>query len=182
MVWYRLPKIMALKDTDLQKSAAGLTLEDWTSLLKSDGHPGFRAKQIVEWIYEKRVTDFAKMTNLSQSLRDWLSQEFSFADLETVMVTGSKDTTRKYLFRLGDGRLVETVLIPASQSMFGEKSDRRTLCVSSQVGCAYDCKFCASGLAGFTRNLTAGEIVSQVLKVEGGKWRAGSKYCVYGDG
>ncbi|MDF1810899.1 MAG: 23S rRNA (adenine(2503)-C(2))-methyltransferase RlmN, partial [Verrucomicrobiales bacterium] len=73
---------------------------------------------------------------------------------------------RMFLFRLGDGRLIETVLIPASQSMFGEKSDRRTLCVSSQVGCAFDCKFCASGLAGFTRNLTSGEIVSQVLKAE----------------
>ncbi len=65
-----------------------------------------------------------------------------------------------------DGRFIETVLIPASPALYGSRSDRRTLCVSSQVGCAYDCKFCASGLAGFTRNLTAGEIVEQVVQVE----------------
>ncbi len=153
-------------ETDSLKSAAGLTLDDWASLLKSEGHPNFRAKQIVEWIYEKRVSDFSQMTNLNQPLRNWLGKTFSLHDLATVLVTGSKDTTRKYLFRLGDRRLIETVLIPANQSMFGEKSERRTICVSSQVGCAYDCKFCASGLAGFTRNLTAGEIVSQVLKAE----------------
>jgi 23S rRNA (adenine2503-C2)-methyltransferase len=81
-------------------------------------------------------------------------------------VTGSHDTTRKYLLRLHDGRFVETVLIPANPALYGEQSDRLTLCVSSQVGCAYDCKFCASGLAGFTRNLSAGEIVEQVVQVE----------------
>lgn len=152
--------------TKTLNSAAGLTLDDWTSLLKSEGHPNFRSRQIVEWIFDKRISDFSQMTNLGQPLREWLAAQFTASDLETVMVTGSKDTTRKFLFRLADKRLIETVLIPANQSMFGEKSDRRTLCVSSQVGCAYDCKFCASGLAGFTRNLTAGEIISQVLSVE----------------
>ena len=81
-------------------------------------------------------------------------------------VSGSEDTTRKYLFKLHDGRYVETVLIPANPALYGGASDRLTLCVSSQVGCAYDCKFCASGLAGFTRNLTAGEIVEQIVQVE----------------
>ncbi len=146
--------------------ATGLSLSDWSDVLQAEGHPKFRSKQITQWLYEKRVSDFAGMTNLSQPMRDWLDDNYTIDALSTVRVTGSEDTTRKFLFRLADNRLVETVLIPASQALFGEKSDRRTICVSSQVGCAYACKFCASGLAGFTRNLTAGEIVSQVLKVE----------------
>jgi 23S rRNA (adenine2503-C2)-methyltransferase len=83
-----------------------------------------------------------------------------------VRVTGSQDTTQKFLFRLFDGRLIETVRIPANANFHGDRSGRITLCVSSQVGCAYDCKFCASGLAGFTRNLSVGEIVGQVMAVE----------------
>jgi 23S rRNA (adenine2503-C2)-methyltransferase len=79
---------------------------------------------------------------------------------------GSADTTRKLLFRLRDGRYVESVVIPANPTLYGERADRRTICVSSQVGCAYDCKFCASGLAGFTRNLTPDEIVEQILQAE----------------
>ncbi len=78
----------------------------------------------------------------------------------------SKDTTQKFLFRLRDGNLIESVLIPASPALYGERSDRRTICVSSQVGCAYGCKFCASGLDGWTRNLDTGEIVGQLLAVE----------------
>ncbi|MFM2243691.1 MAG: rRNA ((2503)-C(2))-methyltransferase RlmN, partial [Verrucomicrobiota bacterium] len=79
---------------------------------------------------------------------------------------GSADTTRKFLFRLHDGRYVESVLIPANPALYGERSDRRTLCVSSQVGCAYGCKFCASGLAGFSRHLGPDEIAGQVLAAE----------------
>ncbi len=78
----------------------------------------------------------------------------------------SDDTTQKYLYRLHDGRYVESVLIPANPALYGDKSDRHTICVSSQVGCAYDCKFCASGLAGFTRNLSSAEIVEQILHTE----------------
>jgi 23S rRNA (adenine2503-C2)-methyltransferase len=81
-------------------------------------------------------------------------------------VLGSKDTTQKFLFRLRDQNLIESVLIPASPALYGERSDRRTICVSSQVGCAYGCKFCASGLDGWTRNLDAGEIVQQLIAVE----------------
>lgn len=138
-------------------------LEAW---LTEIGEKPYRAKQILDWLYAKRVGSFGEMSNLSESLRDQLSATFSLDALPTVRVQGSKDATLKYLFRLSDGRLIETVLIPASVGLFGEKADRRTLCVSSQVGCAYDCKFCASGLAGFTRNLTAAEIVQQVLQAE----------------
>ena len=89
-----------------------------------------------------------------------------FGGIEAVRILGSKDITRKFLFRLTDGNLIESVLIPASPALYGQQSDRRTICVSTQVGCAYGCKFCASGLDGFTRNLDAGEIVQQLLLVE----------------
>ncbi len=130
------------------------------------GEPAFRTKQILQWLYEKRVSSFDEMTNLGLSLRQRLSEHFSLARPELVKRQGSKDTTQKFLFRLHDGRMIECVLIPASPALYGEASDRHTLCVSSQVGCAYDCKFCASGLAGFTRNLTSGEIIDQVLETE----------------
>jgi 23S rRNA (adenine2503-C2)-methyltransferase len=126
----------------------------------------YRAKQVADWLYEKRVGSFDEMSDLPKALRDRLADEFRFGDLETVRVLGSKDTTRKFLFRLGDGNLIESVLIPASPALYGERSDRRTICVSTQVGCAYGCKFCASGLDGFSRNLDASEIVQQLLAVE----------------
>jgi 23S rRNA (adenine2503-C2)-methyltransferase len=126
----------------------------------------YRAKQIVDWLYEKRIGAFEEMSDLPQALRQQLAQEFAFGNVQTVRVLGSEDTTRKFLFRLGDGNLIESVLIPASPALYGERSDRRTICVSTQVGCAYGCKFCASGLDGFSRNLDASEIVQQLLAVE----------------
>src|SRR6185295_1699586 len=91
--------------------------------------------------------------------------------LELVRKQGSSDTTQKFLWRLHDGALIESVLIPANPALYGEPSDRRTLCVSTQVGCAYGCKFCASGLEGWKRNLGPEEIVEQVLAIERGKGR-----------
>jgi 23S rRNA (adenine2503-C2)-methyltransferase len=130
------------------------------------GQPGYRAKQVLGWLYQKRARSFEEMTDLPASLRARLAEEFAFDELELIRKTGAKDTTQKFLFRLGDGNLIESVLIPASPALYGEDSDRRTLCVSTQVGCAYGCKFCASGLDGWTRNLHAGEIVEQLLKAE----------------
>jgi 23S rRNA (adenine2503-C2)-methyltransferase len=143
-----------------------LTLDELGAQFAALGQPGYRAKQVAEWVYAKRAKAFEGMTNLPAALRTQLAAEFSFDALETVRVLGSADTTRKYLFRLGDGALIESVLIPASPALYGEASDRMTLCVSTQVGCAYGCKFCASGLDGWSRNLHAGEIVEQVLKAE----------------
>ena len=130
------------------------------------GQPAYRAGQVLDWIYKRRVRDWDDMSNLPAPLRDALKQEFPNARLEKIRETGSKDTTRKFLFRLPDGQMIETVLIPASPALYGESSDRRTICISSQVGCAYGCKFCASGLDGWKRNLHAGEIVDQFLQVE----------------
>ncbi len=147
-------------------SAFGLTLDDWIEWSRTHGQSPFRAKQIVEWIYAKRAKSWEEMTNLPQSLREELKIAFSLDRLAIVRIAGSQDTTRKFLFRLHDGRLVETVKIPANVHFDGGQSDRITLCVSSQVGCAYACKFCASGLAGFARNLEVEEIVGQVLAAE----------------
>ena len=149
-----------------KRSIHSVLLDELEVWLASLSERPYRAKQIVDWLYEKRVGSFAEMSDLPQALRERLGSEFGFGNVETVRVLGSKDTTRKFLFRLGDGNLIESVLIPASPALYGERSDRRTICVSTQVGCAYGCKFCASGLDGFSRNLDASEIVQQLLAVE----------------
>jgi 23S rRNA (adenine2503-C2)-methyltransferase len=144
----------------------GFSPEEMTELVTSLGQPGFRSKQLVEWIFAKRAVSFEAMTNLPKPLREALTKAAVVRTMTLTQVEGSADTTQKLLLKLHDGRFVETVLIPASPALYGDKSDRLTLCVSSQVGCAYDCKFCASGLAGFTRNLSAAEIVEQVVQAE----------------
>jgi len=145
-----------------------LGMDDLEESLKAQVQPSYRAKQIMEWAYdrEKRVVSWEAMKNLPASLRSSLSEIHPIRLPEVVTVSGSQDTTRKLLLRLHDGEFIETVLIPASPALYGEESDRRTLCVSSQVGCAYGCKFCASGLDGWKRHLSADEIVSQVLLAE----------------
>ncbi len=128
--------------------------------------PAFRGRQIADWLYKKRARSFAEMTDLPIALREELSAKFDFVNSETVRALGSRDSTRKFLFRLSDANLIESVLIPASPALYGSRSDRRTICVSTQVGCAYGCKFCASGLEGWKRNLRADEIVDQLIAVE----------------
>ena len=142
------------------------TPADLADLLEGLGEPSYRGTQILEWLWQKRSTSIDEMSNLPTRLRDHLKESFTLRPLTPARTQGSLDSTRKFLFRLHDGRYVECVLIPASPALYGERSDRRTLCVSSQVGCAYGCKFCASGLDGFTRNLTADEIAGQVLLAE----------------
>jgi len=134
--------------------------------LQNLGEPSFRAGQVADWLYKKRVGTIDEMTNLPRSLRGRLSETFSLGNIGVVRMLGARDTTRKFLFRLGDGNLIESVLIPASLALYGGRSDRRTICVSTQVGCAYGCKFCASGLEGFSRNLSASEIVDQIIAIE----------------
>src|SRR5437763_1094231 len=140
--------------------------EDLEARCKSWGQPAYRAAQLLDWLYGQRVTDWEMMTNLPKSLREQLRQNFTFQTLELVRKQGSQDSTQKFLWRLADHSLIESVLIPANPALYGEPSDRHTLCVSTQVGCAYGCRFCASGLEGFKRNLEPGEIVEQVLAVE----------------
>ncbi len=149
-----------------QTPIKSLTVDELSARLAALGEPAYRSGQIMKWLYAKRVTSFDAMSDLPASLRGRLQGEFAFDELEPVRALGSADTTRKYLFRLRDGALIESVLIPASPALYGEASDRRTLCISTQVGCAYGCKFCASGLDGWSRNLSADEIVGQMLRAE----------------
>ncbi len=144
----------------------GVSPQLLTTWLAEQGEPAFRAKQILEWVWKKKAASYDAMTNLPAALREKLAASFRLSALTHTKTQGSADTTRKFLFRLHDGRYIESVLIPANPALYGEKSDRRTLCVSSQVGCAYGCKFCASGLAGYTRNLDPAEIAGQVLAAE----------------
>ena len=130
------------------------------------GQPAYRASQLLEWLYVHRVTNWEEMTNLPKSLRDQLQSHYSLDVLDLVRKQGAIDETQKFLWRLNDHSLIESVLIPANPALYGEPSDRHTLCVSTQVGCAYGCKFCASGLEGFKRNLHVDEIIGQVLAVE----------------
>lgn len=151
---------------DKKPSIFNLTLSGLEAWAATRQEPLYRAKQVLQWLYQKRIFRFREMSDLSERLRDELDRAFSLEPLVCVRKSGSRDTTQKFLFALSDQSFIESVLIPASPALYGSPSDRKTLCVSTQVGCAYGCKFCASGLEGWTRNLQPGEIVEQVLRVE----------------
>jgi 23S rRNA (adenine2503-C2)-methyltransferase len=151
---------------DKKLSVFNLTLSGLEAWAARRNEPPYRAKQVLQWLYQKRISRFHEMSDLSERLRAELDREFFLEPLACARKTGSRDTTQKFLFALKDRSFIESVLIPASPALYGSPSDRKTLCVSTQVGCAYGCKFCASGLEGWTRNLDAGEIVEQVLRVE----------------
>lgn len=144
------------------------TPAELTELLGSMGQKPFRATQLLEWVWKHRASDFEQMTNLPPALRRALAERFTLRPLRVVEVSESRNgtATRKFLSRLADGHHVESVIIPAAVGQGGAHSGRITLCVSSQVGCAFGCRFCASGLLGLTRNLTASEILAQILAAE----------------
>ncbi|HVM48112.1 MAG TPA: 23S rRNA (adenine(2503)-C(2))-methyltransferase RlmN, partial [Candidatus Acidoferrum sp.] len=146
------------------------TAEELQAQFKAWNEPAYRARQLLQWLYVHRATAWDEMSNLPASLRERLRAHCALGGLELVRLQGARDTTQKFLWRLQDHSLIESVLIPANPALYGDPSDRHTLCVSSQVGCAYGCKFCASGLSGFKRNLRPEEIVEQVLAVE--RWDA----------
>jgi 23S rRNA (adenine2503-C2)-methyltransferase len=143
----------------------GETLESLAARLAETGQPAYRAGQILEWIYKKRVTDPAAMTSLPARLRAWLAETFDLAPARLVLTKTSNDVTDKLLLELHDKALIETVVIRAPMDGVGAERSRKTICISTQVGCAYGCRFCASGLAGWKRDLAAGEIVAQLLQV-----------------
>ncbi len=135
------------------------SLEELVLRLKSIKFEDYRARQIFEWIYQKGVRSFGQMTDLPVKLRDYLTDKFTVSSAEIIKRQISKlDGTRKYLLKLDDGETVEAVLIPAK--------DRQTICLSSQVGCAFGCKFCASGLLGVKRDLRCGEMLDQALGIQ----------------
>ncbi len=132
-----------------------MQLEEW---LKDNGEKPFRAAQIFDWLYNKRVKTFEEMSNLSKGLREKLEASFALTTLSTIIQQESKDGTIKFLFQLQDGYSIETVLM---RHEYGN-----SVCVTTQVGCRIGCTFCASTLGGLKRHLLAGEIVEQVVKVQ----------------
>lgn len=146
-------------------SLFGETLESLTERVLEAGFPGFRAKQVMEWLYKKRVDEWDAMLNLPKAFRAWLDTQYILYPTHSLLDKRSDDVTQKFLLELEDKSLIETVLIRAPQAGVGQENSRKTVCVSIQVGCAYGCKFCASGLAGFKRNLMAAEVVSQLMHI-----------------
>ncbi|MGG6432106.1 23S rRNA (adenine(2503)-C(2))-methyltransferase RlmN [Anoxybacillus sp. D401a] len=142
----------------MKPSIYSMRLEDLQSWVEQQGEKPFRATQIFEWLYKKRVTSFEEMTNIPKSLREQLDEHFVITTLKTLVQQTSKDGTMKFLFELHDGYSIETVLM---RHDYGN-----SICVTTQVGCRIGCTFCASTLGGLKRNLQAGEIVAQVVKVQ----------------
>ena len=140
------------------KNLKQYNLEELKQELISLGEKPFRAEQIFNWLYREKVKNIEDMTNLSLELREKLKQEYTMCNFEILKKQESSDGTIKYLFDVLDGNAIETVLMQYHHG--------KTICVSSQIGCKMRCKFCASTGIAFVRNLTAGEIVEQVLAVE----------------
>jgi 23S rRNA (adenine2503-C2)-methyltransferase len=133
-----------------------LSFNEFEAYLLERKQSAYRAHQVWQWLYQKRATSFADMTNLSGVFRDQLSRDFSISRLAVERRADSADGTVKFLFRLADDRNIESVLIPEAK--------RLTLCISTQVGCGFGCGFCATALLGLKRNLQASEIVDQILE------------------
>ena len=147
------------------KSIKTYSLNELTQVIKDLGQPSFRASQIAQWLYLHHISSFEEMTNLSKSLRDSLADQFSLYTPSIFDKQVSMDGSRKYILELEDGSLIETVGIP-SFSLDDGQQKRLTVCFSTQVGCPIACAFCATGQEGFTRNLSIGEIVDQILTVQ----------------
>lgn len=152
------PRRVKKEKPQLKESIYSLRLDELKVWLEENGEKPFRATQIFEWLYEKRVKSFDEMSNLSKGLRDKLSNAFALTTLSTIIKQESKDGTIKFLFQLQDGYSIETVLM---RHEYGN-----SVCVTTQVGCRIGCTFCASTLGGLKRHLLAGEIVEQVVKVQ----------------
>lgn len=142
---------------DNKKYLLGMTIEELKQEVKDMGMPGYIAGQIASWIYVKRVTDIAQMTNISLKNRELLAQRFEVGRTAPSLEQRSVDGTVKYLFQVGENAYVESVYIP--------DADRATLCVSSQVGCKMNCYFCMTAKQGFARNLTANQILNQIYSI-----------------
>ena len=144
-----------MKDRDI-KSFTRKELED---ALLARGEKAFRAAQIYSWMHERLAAGFDEMTNISKSLREALEEEYDYTNLEIVEIQRSKlDGTCKYLFRLADGNMIESVLMRYHHG--------NSVCISSQAGCRMGCRFCASTIGGLVRNLEASEVLDQIYRIQ----------------
>ncbi len=151
-----------MSQTEQKPDIRDLSLEALQEAAISVGLKPFGAAQLYQWIFQKGVEDFEAMTNLSKAARGALAEGYVIAPLSLDTAETADDGTTKFLFNLRDGRQVETVMIPAQRR---DHSPRRTVCISTQVGCAMGCTFCRTGTMGLMRNLSQGEILSQVMAV-----------------
>ena len=140
----------------MKRNVKDLSFQEFEAELAEFHQPAYRAKQIWQWLFKKRATSFAEMTNLSTSLREQLDDRFLISRLKILRQADSSDGTVKFLFGLTDGHSIESVLIPETK--------RLTLCISTQAGCGFGCAFCATALLGLKRNLKASEILDQILE------------------
>ena len=154
-----------MKFAPARPSIHGETLDSLGARLAETGEPAYRAGQVLDWLYKKRASQWDQMTNLSRGLRAWLAETFDLDSTALLLDRQSEDVTDKLLLELRDRSLIETVIIRAPQEGVGLDHSRKTICISTQVGCAMGCTFCASGLAGLKRDLSAGEIVHQLIQV-----------------
>ncbi len=142
-----------------KESLVGLSLTALTDLAISLGEQSYRGSQLFEWLYVQRANSFHDMQNIPKTFRENLEENFAIHPLQMVSISGSQnENTRKFVFRTENGHGIESVLM--------QEKKRITICISSQVGCAVDCGFCATGSMGFLQNLSAGEIVDQVLQLK----------------
>ena len=158
-----------------KKDIKSLYLEELEEELGQLGEKSFRAKQIYQWVHQKLAADFEDMSNLSKALREKLRQQYTLTALKPVEVKISKiDGTRKYLFRLSDGNVIESVWMQYHHG--------NSVCISSQVGCRMGCRFCASTLDGLERNLTAGEMLDQIYRIQADTGERVSNIVIMGTG
>jgi 23S rRNA (adenine2503-C2)-methyltransferase len=144
----------------------GMQLPELEEFISGIGAPAFRAKQLYTWLYAKRASSFDDMTSFSREFRQELAGHARLRTLELLDTQQSDDGTVKFLFHTHDGYNIESVLIPSEARDDQDEPKRRTLCLSTQVGCPLDCKFCATASMKLKRNLTAGEIIEQYIRVE----------------
>ena len=158
-----------------KRDIKSMELLELTEFVKELGEKPFRAKQLYQWMHEKLASSYEEMTNLPKGFRGKLKENTSYTSLETVRILQSGiDGTRKYLFGLGDGNIIESVLMKYKHG--------NSVCISSQVGCRMGCRFCASTLDGLTRNLTAGEMLDQIYRIQASTGERVSNVVVMGSG
>ena len=146
-----------MEKQDIKPKLIGMTLTELQDVAFRGKMPKFVGKQLAEWLYDKKVTDFESMANISKKNKEWLAANYEIGREAPSRSSKSADGTVKYLFNVGEGKAIESVYIP--------DKERATLCVSSQVGCKMNCYFCATGKLGFKANLTAAQIMNQILSI-----------------
>lgn len=155
----------------MRKDIKNLSLSELEQVILDFGYQKFHARQLLSWLYKKQTDDFDKMSDLPEKLRSMLKNNFIINSVSLINKLESGDGTKKFLLELGDKNTVEAVIIPAT--------GRGTGCVSTQVGCRFKCSFCASGMQGFKRNLTAGEIIDEVLCLKNGPQNSRFTHLVF---